>query len=110
MANISIHDLEMSETLDVEARTTIRGGAFGIFGFIVPFEAIGASRRSAGGNVFNVLNIFADQIVFNEITNTSVLDVDITEVIDSSVTVEAPQVQLGSAQNTFGGLTIESPL
>lgn len=102
MANVSIHDLEMCERLDSEARTAIRGGAFGLFGFIVPFELIGASRR--GGNVFNVLNILADQIVVNNITNTSILDVDITEVTDSSVTVEAPQVQLGSAQNTFSGL------
>lgn len=107
MANITIHDLQMCDHLDTEARTAIRGGTFGVFGFIVPYEFIGASRRG-GGNTFNILNILVDQLVVNNITNTSILDVDVTEVNNTSVAIEAPQIQLGSAQNNLNQLVSQS--
>lgn len=95
MAAITIKDLPASHVLDRQAMSSIRGGgAPWVFGWIRPF--IPNERSFAGGNLIEVTNIYADQIV-NQI-----------QVVDVRNSGAGSVINVGLDQKGANGKTLPS--
>lgn len=109
MTKIVIHDLEVCEQLERTSLNAVRGGRFGAL-FATPYEM---TRGSSGGST-TIINFLIDEFVSNTVNQITVQNISVTDVVNSAVTIDAPQTvsadQTGtitaSAGNAFAQLPV----
>ncbi len=97
MAILNIDDLHASEAQDRRAMKTVRGGRMS-FGWIRPYTAqSGSSPFSIFIGQIQVYNYTLINPAFNTVNQVEFINVDASQVVDSSVQISVEQGQDGFA-------------
>ncbi len=95
MATLSINDLPANKRHDRQAMKALRGGMS--FGWIRPYQSAGSSTPFS--MIIGKLQVYNYRLInpiFQTVNQTNLVDIDITETVESLVQVSVGQENLGS--------------